>query len=159
MTLRSCWPARIALPGMLMACVLATWPAAGQTPYPSQTIKLMVPNAAGGLPDTVARIVGRRLQDRMAQSVVIENRPGANGRVAVAAVLGAPADGYTLLVTDGAILSINPLLHANLAYNPGDILPVAMLARAPLFLAVHPKVPAATMSEFIAYAKARRGEI
>ena len=156
---RSCWPVRIALPAMLMACAFATWPAASQTPYPSQTIKLMVPNAAGGLPDTVARIVGRRLQDRMAQSVVIENRPGANGRVAVAALLSAPADGYTLLVTDGAILSINPLLHANLAYNPGDILPVAMLARAPLFLAVHPKVPAATMSEFIAYAKARHGEI
>src|SRR5262245_7305883 len=156
---RSCWPVRIALPAMLMACAFATWPAAGQTPYPSQTIKLMVPNAAGGLPDTVARIVGRRLQDRMAQSVVIENRPGANGRVAVAALLGAPADGYTLLVTDGAILSINPLLHASLSYDPRHILPIAMLARAPLFLAVHPKVPAATMAELIAYAKARPGQI
>jgi tripartite-type tricarboxylate transporter receptor subunit TctC len=65
--------------------VLAVPSALGQAPYPSQTVKLMVPNPAGGLPDTVARIVGKRLQERLAQSVVIENRPGANGRVAVAA--------------------------------------------------------------------------
>ncbi len=144
---------------LLSALVLTPRPAESQAAYPSQTIKLMVPNPAGGLPDTVARIVGRRLQERLQQSVVVENRPGANGRVAVAALLNAPADGYTLLVTDGSIISINPLLYANLAYDPKDILPIAMLARAPLFLAVHPKVPAATMSEFIAYAKARPGQI
>jgi tripartite-type tricarboxylate transporter receptor subunit TctC len=148
-----------ALGAILVGCLLASGPARGQAPYPSQTIKLMVPNPAGGLPDTVARIVGRRLQERLGQSVVIENRPGANGRVAVAALLGSPADGYTFLVTDGSILSINPLLYANLAYSPKDILPIAMLARAPLFLAVHPKVPTATMSEFIAYARARPGQI
>jgi tripartite-type tricarboxylate transporter receptor subunit TctC len=138
---------------------LAPWPAQGQAPYPSQTVKLLVPNPAGGLPDTVARIAGQRLQERLKQSVVIENRPGANGRIAVAALLGAPADGYTLLVTDGSILSINPLLFVSLSYDPKDILPIAMLARAPLFLAVHPKVPVASMSEFIAYAKAHPGEI
>ena len=120
---------------------------------------MMVPNPAGGLPDTVARIVGKRLQERLGQPVVIENRPGANGRVAVAALLAAPADGYTLLVTDGAILTINPLLYANLAYNPKDILPIAMLARAPMFLAANPKVPAASLAELIAYAKAHPGQI
>ena len=150
---------RAVLLGVLTAVAgaFAPWSAKGQAAYPSQTIKLMVPNPAGGLPDTVARIVGRRLQERLEQSVVVENRPGANGRVAVAALLSAPADGHTLLVTDGSILSINPLLYANLTYDRKDILPVAMLARAPLFLAVHPKVPAATMSEFIAYAKERPG--
>jgi tripartite-type tricarboxylate transporter receptor subunit TctC len=142
-----------------LAGVVLGRPAQAQETYPSQTIKLMVPNPAGGLPDTVARIVGRRLQERLQQSVVIENRPGANGRVAVAALIGAPADGYTLLVTDGSILTINPQLYANLTYDTKDILPVAMLARAPLFLAVHPKVPAATMSELIAYAKAHPGKI
>ena len=152
-------PALGVIVSILVAAFAAALPAQGQGTYPSQTIKLMVPNPAGGLPDTVARIVGRRLQERLDQSVVIENRPGANGRVAVAALLNAPADGYTLLVTDGAILSINPLLYANLTYNPKDILPIAMLARAPLFLAVHPKVPAATMSEFIAYARAPPGQI
>ena len=142
-----------------VAAVLAVPSALGQALYPSQTVKLMVPNPAGGLPDTVARIVGKRLQERLAQSVVIENRPGANGRVAVAALLGAPADGHTLLVTDGSILTINPLLYANLAYRPKDILPIAMLARAPMFLAVNPKVPAASLSEFVAYARANPGKI
>jgi len=142
-----------------LAAFFAQRPAHSQAPYPNQTIKLMVPNPAGGLPDTVARIAGRRLQDRLGQSVVIENRPGANGRIAVAALLSAPADGYTLLVTDGAILSINPQLYAHLSYEVRDVLPVAMLARAPLFLAIHPKVPATTLSEFIAYAKAHAGQL
>ena len=159
MTFLSSGAALIALPAMLVASTLAPSPVQSQTPYPNQTIKLIVPNTPGGLPDTVSRIVGRRLQERLNQSVVVENRPGANGRVAVAALMSAPADGYTLVVTDGAILSINPLLHANLSYSPSDVLPVAMLARAPLFLAVHPKVPAATMAEFIAYARARPGQI
>jgi len=138
---------------------LAPWPAECQAAYPTQTIKLIVPNPAGGLPDTVSRLVGRRLQERLEQSVVVENRPGANGRVAVAALLNAAADGYTLLVTDGAIISINPLLFSSLTYDPKDVLPITMLARAPLFLAIHPKVPAATMSEFIAYARGRHGQI
>jgi tripartite-type tricarboxylate transporter receptor subunit TctC len=146
----------------LLAALIAPTPqpmALGQAVYPSQTVKMMVPNPAGGLPDTVARIVGKRLQERLGQSVVIENKPGANGRVAVAALLAAPADGYTLLVTDGSILTINPLLYANLSYNPKDILPIAMLARAPMFLAANPKVPAASLAELIAYAKAHPGQI
>lgn len=143
----------------VIAASLAPAAALGQAAYPSQTVRMMVPNPAGGLPDTVARIVGKRLQERLGQSVVIENRPGANGRVAVAALLAAPADGYTLLVTDGSILTINPLLYANLAYNPKDILPIAMLARAPMFLAVNPKVPVASLGELIAYAKAHPGLI
>jgi tripartite-type tricarboxylate transporter receptor subunit TctC len=159
MTYASLGAALIALAVVLGTSSLAPSPARSQAAYPSQTIKLLVPNPAGGLPDTVARVVGRGLQERLQQSVVVENRPGANGRIAVAALLGAPADGYTFVVTDGAILSINPLLYSNLTYDPKDVLPVAMLARAPLFLAVHPKVPAATMSEFIAYAKARPGQI
>jgi tripartite-type tricarboxylate transporter receptor subunit TctC len=133
--------------------------ALAQSAYPSQTVKLMVPNPAGGLPDTVARIVGKRLQERLGQSVVIENRPGANGRIAVAALLSAPPDGYTLLVTDGSILTINPLLYANLSYNLKDILPIAMLARAPMFLAMNPKLPAANLAQLIAYARAHPGQI
>jgi tripartite-type tricarboxylate transporter receptor subunit TctC len=73
--------------------------------------------------------------------------------------MNAPADGYTLLVTDCAILSINPALYANLTYDPKDVLPIAMLARAPLFLAVHPKVQATTLSEFIAHAKSSPGSL
>jgi tripartite-type tricarboxylate transporter receptor subunit TctC len=142
-----------------LAALLQSSPAESQAAYPNQAVKFIVPNPAGGLPDTVSRIVGRRLQERMQQSVVVENRPGANGRVAVSALLNVAADGYHLLVSDGSIVSINPLLYASLTYDPKDLEPFAMLARAPLFLAIHAKVPAANMREFIAYAKARPGQL
>jgi len=142
-----------------LAAMLTSSRAEGQAAYPSQAVRIIVPNPAGGLPDTVSRIVGRRLQERLQQSVVVENRPGANGRVAVSALLNVAADGHHLLVSDGSIVSINPLLYANLSYDPKDLQPIAMLARAPLFLAIHSKVPAANMAEFIAYAKARPGQL
>jgi tripartite-type tricarboxylate transporter receptor subunit TctC len=111
------------------------------------------------LPDTVARIVARRLQERLNGTIIVENRPGANGGVAAAALTTGPADGYTFLVSDGAIFSINPVLYNKIPYAPGDLLPVALLARAPLFLAVHPSVPVKTMEEFIAYVRANPGKL
>jgi tripartite-type tricarboxylate transporter receptor subunit TctC len=144
----------------LLACLLMAWPAQGQAPYPSQGIRLIVPYAAGGVPDTVARFVGQRLQERIGQSIVVENRPGGNGSVAAATLAAAPADGYTLLVTDSAMLSVNPLFFRQLGYSPhNDFVPVALLARAPLFLAVNSDVPVATLREFIEYVEARPGEI
>jgi tripartite-type tricarboxylate transporter receptor subunit TctC len=133
--------------------------AQAQAPYPNQTIKLIVPNPPGGLPDTIARVVGKRLQDRVGQPVVIENRPGASAGIGTAALIGAPADGYTFLISDGAILSTNPLINAKLPYDPKQVVPFALVARAPLFLAVNTKVPAATMPELIAYAKANPGKL
>jgi tripartite-type tricarboxylate transporter receptor subunit TctC len=143
----------------LLAGAIAAGPAQGQAPYPSQAIRLIVPYAAGGVPDTVARFVGQRLQDRIGQTVVVENRPGGNGSVAAAAIAAAPADGYTLMVTDSAMLSVNPLFFKQLAYSPQNFVPVALLARAPLFLAVHPDVPVATLREFIDYVRARPGQV
>jgi tripartite-type tricarboxylate transporter receptor subunit TctC len=91
---------------------------------------------------------------------VVENRPGGNGSVAAATIAGAAADGYTLLVTDSAPLSINPLFFKQLTYNAQkDFVPVALLARAPLFLAVHADVPVRSLAEFIAYVKARPGQV
>src|SRR5882762_4051730 len=84
----------------LLIGVLATSAAQAQAPYPNQSIKFLVQAAAGGLPDTVARIVARRLQEQLGQSVVVENRPGANGGVAAATLTTAPADGYTFMVTE-----------------------------------------------------------
>src|SRR5215510_8180321 len=140
-------------------CMLASWPAQSQPASSGATIKFIITHPAGGLPDTVARVVGKRMQERMNQTIVVENRSGANGGIAVSALTGAPADGTTFVVTDGAILSINPQLYPKLPYEPKDVAPVAFLAQAPLFLAVHPKVPAATVKEFIDYAKARPGEL
>jgi tripartite-type tricarboxylate transporter receptor subunit TctC len=145
--------------GMFLACSFAPWSAQGEVPYPSRTIKFVVPYPPGGLPDTVARIVVRRLQERLNEPMVVENRPGANGGVAAAALVNSPADGYTFIVTDGTILSINPLVYAKLPYSPQDLAPIVLLARAPLFLAVHSTVPVTTMQEFIAYARARPGQL
>jgi tripartite-type tricarboxylate transporter receptor subunit TctC len=142
-----------------LCLLLAPSGARAQAPYPNQGIRLIVPYAAGGVPDTVARFVGQRLQERVGQSVVVENRPGGNGSVAAAAITSAPADGYTLMVTDSAMLSVNPLFFKQLTYSPQTFVPVAMLARAPLFLAVHPDVPVKSLAEFIAYVKANPGAI
>ncbi len=97
-----------------------------------------MPYAAGGLPDTVARITAQHLQERIGQSVVVENRAGGGAAAAVSALMGAPADGYTFVVTDGSLVSTNPVIFKQLTYNPKDIVPVALLGSTPLFLAAHP---------------------
>lgn len=152
-------PLRATLLGLVVFGVLVPLAAQGQGPSPGPTIKFIVPYPAGGLPDTVARVVGKRLQERLGQSVVIENRAGANGGIGMAALTSAPADGQTFVVSDGSMLSINPHLYAKLPYEPKDVAPVAFLAQAPLFLAVHPKVPVGTLKEFIDYVKARPGQL
>ena len=128
--------------------------------YPSKSIRFVVPYAPGGLPDTVARVIAQRLQDRIGQSVIVENRPGANGAVAAAAMSNSPPDGYTFLVTDGSMFSINPKIYAKLDYNPSkDFVPVALIARAPLFLAAVPNLPASSLKDLVAYAKANPGKV
>lgn len=128
--------------------------------YPNKTIRFIVPYAPGGLPDTVARIVAQRLQEKIGQSVVVENRPGANGGVAAAALSNAAPDGYTFLVTDGSMLSINPKIYTKLGYDPAkDFIPVALIARAPLFLAAVPGLPVNNFKEFVTYVKANPGKV
>jgi tripartite-type tricarboxylate transporter receptor subunit TctC len=144
---------------VLLGLAVSSAAAQGQAAYPSQTIRFVVPYPAGGLPDTVARIVGKRLQERFGQNVVIENRAGAAGAVGASALATSPADGYTLLVSDGAIVSVNPQVYSKLSYDPKELAPVAYLALAPLFLAIHPKVPATTLKDFIDYVKARPGTL
>jgi tripartite-type tricarboxylate transporter receptor subunit TctC len=131
-----------------------------QSSYPNKPIKFVVPYAAGGLPDTVARIFAQRLGDKLGQSVVVDNRPGANGVVAANALATAPKDGYTFLVTDGSMFSINPAIYKSLSYDyKRDFVPVSLAARAPLYLAVHPKVQVNSLQEFIALAKAKPGTL
>ena len=130
-----------------------------QAPYPNQSIRFIVPYAPGGLPDTVARITAQHMQERLGQSVVVENRAGGGAAAAVSALMGAPADGYTFIVTDGSIVSTNPALFKQLSYNPRDIVPLALLGSTPLFLAAHPDLPVSTLREFVDYVKARPGQI
>ena len=128
--------------------------------FPSKPIKLVVPYSAGGLPDTVARVLAQRLQEAFGQAVVVDNKAGASGAVAAAALAQSPADGYTLLVTDGPLLAITPLVSQKMAYDPvKDFVPVSLVGTAPLFLAVNANVKANTLDEFIALAKSKPGAL
>ena len=148
---------------LVSATVVASvyFPAKAQAQaFPSKPIKLIVPYSPGGLPDTVARVLSLRLADALGQPVVVENKSGASGAVAAAAITQAPADGYTLLVTDGPMLAITPLMNQKMTYDPvKDFVPVSLVGTAPLFLAVHPSVKAHTIDELVALAKAKPGSL
>jgi tripartite-type tricarboxylate transporter receptor subunit TctC len=122
--------------------------------YPSRPVRIIVGYAAGGGVDITARLIGHWLSERLGQQFVIENRPGAGGNLATEAVVRAPADGYTLLMV-GGYNAINTTLYDKLKFNfIRDIAPVAGIIRLPNVMVVNPSVPAGTLPEFIAYAKA-----
>jgi tripartite-type tricarboxylate transporter receptor subunit TctC len=128
--------------------------------YPSRAVRFVSANPAGGLTDSVARGFAQRLQALLGQPVVVENKPGANGGVAVASLLSAPADGYTFVVADGSVLTVNPLITLKLPYNAArDVVPVALLGQAPLFLAVTPKLQVNTLDELIELVKRKPGAL
>ena len=131
--------------------------ASAQT-YPARTVRCLVGYAPGGGTDIFVRLVGPPLSERLGQSVIVENRPGATSNIATEAVIRAPADGYTLLGTDAAA-AINASLYENLNFNFVRDIAVVGVIRGPLVVIVHPSVPAKTIPEFIAYAKANPGKI
>jgi tripartite-type tricarboxylate transporter receptor subunit TctC len=127
--------------------------------YPARPVRLIVQVSAGGSPDIIARLMAQWLSDRLGQQFVVDNRPGASGNIATEAVIRAPADGYTLLLAMSAN-AINASLYDNLRFSfMRDAAPVATIGRIPLVLEVNPSVPAKTVPEFIAYAKANPGKI
>ena len=127
--------------------------------YPSRPVRIVVGFPAGSSFDILPRRIGQWLSERLGQPFVVENRPGAAGRVATAAVARARPDGYTLLVT-GSPDAINATLYDNLSFKfVRDIAPVACIGRAPNVMVVHPSLPAKTVPEFIAYAMANPGKI
>jgi tripartite-type tricarboxylate transporter receptor subunit TctC len=127
--------------------------------YPARPVRLIVGFPAGGAADITARLIGQWMSERLGQPVVIENRPGAGTNIGTEAVVKAAPDGYTLLLISAAN-TINATLYERLNFNfIRDIAPVAGLIRGPLVMEVHPSVPARTVPEFIAYAKARPGMI
>jgi tripartite-type tricarboxylate transporter receptor subunit TctC len=136
-----------------------SFPAAAQS-YPSKPIRLIVPFAAGGGNDNVARLVGKRLADGLGQPVLVDNRPGAGGVVGAELAAKSAPDGYTLFLGGVGSHAINPNLHEKLPYDPiKDFAPVALLAQAPLVLVVHPSVPAKSVAELTAYARAHPGKL
>jgi tripartite-type tricarboxylate transporter receptor subunit TctC len=127
--------------------------------YPTRPVRLIVPLGPAGAADITARLIGQWLSERLGQQFVIENRPGAGGNIGTEAVVRAPADGYTLLLL-GPPAAINATLYDKLNYNLiRDIAPVASISRGPNVMVVNPSVPAKTVPEFIAYAKANPGKL
>jgi tripartite-type tricarboxylate transporter receptor subunit TctC len=140
----------LALAALPLATLAQSWP--------TKPVRLIVPYAAGGLPDSVARIVAQKLTERMGQSVVVDNKPGGNGVVAYQSLVSGPNDSHSFIVSDGSMLSITPLLNKSATYAVGrDLLPVSLIARSPLFLVAHPKTGVKSLREFIDKARAAPG--
>src|ERR1700730_2121035 len=128
-------------------------------PYPSRPVRIIIPFPAGQATDTVARLMGQSLSERLGQPCVIENRTGAGGNIGTETVVRATPDGYTLLLV-GLSSAINATLYEKLNFNfIRDIAPVASIGGGPYIMVVNPSVPAKTVPEFVAYAKANSGKI
>ena len=147
----------LGLVAVLAACAASAF---AQAPaYPLHPVTLVVPYAPGGLPDTVARVVGQKLGEKWGQAVVVENKPGGNGVVAAQYVMTKPADGYTLCVSDNTMFTVNPFIYSKLPYDPAkDFTFISLTATAPLFLAVHPSVPVSNFTEWVALVKSKPGQ-
>ncbi len=138
----------------LAACVFA------QQPYPSKPIRMLIPSPPGGGTDILGRLLQPGMVDLWSQPVVVDNRGGASGQIAAAAVAKATPDGYTLLFTYGGVLTTGLPLYGKLPYDPmRDFAPVAMMAHVPGVLVTHPSFPAKTIAELIKLAKAKPGAL
>jgi tripartite-type tricarboxylate transporter receptor subunit TctC len=151
---------RHALIGALVsvACAIphASWPQA----YPSKPVRYVVPFPAGGSPDIIARVIGERLTRIWGQQVLVDNRAGAGGTVGATFAAKAPADGYTLFQCNIASSAIAPSLYTKMPYDHArDFAPISRIGLTPNVLVVHPSMPARTLKDFIAYAKANPGKL
>ena len=148
------------LRGVLLGLALISFGCATAQEYPNRPVKLIVPYAAGGAPDVLARLIGQRLSETLGQWFVVENRAGAGGIAACEAVAKAPADGYTLLVPDVPQLAINPYLFSKLSYDPvKDFAPVSIIAMTPMFIVVSPSLNVDSLPALIALAKSKPGQL
>ena len=144
---------------LLAAAAAAMAANAAAQQYPAGPMRIVVPFAAGGGTDILARLIAQKLNESWGQPVVVENRPGASGTVGTAFVAKSPADGHTLLIVPAGYAG-NPGLYKKLPYDhTRDLAPVSWLASGPLTLVVHPSLPVKSVKELIAFARARPGEI
>ncbi len=143
-----------------LACIALAAPLVMAQDFPSRLIKFVVPFPPGSGTDTSARHFARKLTELTGQPVIVDNKPGANGFIAVKAVLAAPADGYTVFVGSNSTLAVNVALFKKLPYDPQvDFAPLTMMMRAPAILGVPPDSPSKTLAELIARAKAQPGKL
>ena len=152
-----------------LACAALAWglaapavfaQASAPAAWPAKPVKVIVNFPPGGAADQLARAIGVPLQEALGQPVVIENRAGANGNIGGDAVAKSPADGYTLLMSSGGMVSVNPHIYARMAFDPAkDLVPVAAAARVLVYLVAKPSIPANNIKDFIAYIKANPGKL
>lgn len=144
----------------LIAVASLTGAAAFAQAYPNKTIRMVVPFPPGGGNDIIARLVAEKLTTRLGQTVIIENKAGANGIVGLTAVMQAAPDGYTLGIAAAGPMAVNPSLYDKLPYHPvKDFMPITNMVIYPLLLVTHPSVPAKTMAELLALARAKPGTL
>lgn len=142
----------VALAGVLPAAHAQSWPA--------KPVKVVVNFPPGGVADVLARLVAAPLQDVLGQPVVVENRAGSGGNIGGESVAKSPADGYTLLMSSGGMVSVNPHIYPKMPFNPAkDLTPVASVARVAVFLVAKPALPVNNAKEFLAYLKASPGRL
>jgi tripartite-type tricarboxylate transporter receptor subunit TctC len=145
----------------ILGCLIALAPAAqADGDYPTKTIRLVVPFPPGGSTDALARMLAEELRLELGQAVIVENKAGAGGNIGGDMVAKSAPDGYTVLMAAAGPTVINPSLYAKMPYSPTkDLRPVTLLINEPNLMAVNPKVPASTVAEFIAYAKAKPKDV
>jgi len=145
---------------LALACLLVTAAGSFAQDYPSRTIKLVVPYAAGGGTDAMARFLARGMESRLGQPIVVENKPGSGTTIGGAFVAKSTPDGYTLLMATSSTVAIAPSLYKTLPYDPAaDFMPISMLATVPFVLVVNPALGVATARDLIARAKSGPGEL
>jgi tripartite-type tricarboxylate transporter receptor subunit TctC len=145
---------------LLAAMTMPAFAAENAQDYPSKPIRLVVPFTPGGSTDILARVIGMKLTEAWGRQVVIDNRPGAGGNIGVDLVAKSPADGYTLVMGHIGTFGVNPTLYPKLPYDPiKDFQPITLVALVPNMLSVNPALPAKSVKELIALAKAKPGTI
>jgi tripartite-type tricarboxylate transporter receptor subunit TctC len=150
---------RLCTLAVALAAVALADPAAAQG-WPAKPVRVVVGFTAGGTTDLLARNVGQQLGDKLKQPFVVDNKPGAGGNLGTELAVRAPADGYTLLVASVGPIAVNPTLYRKLSYNPlTELVPIVLIADVPNVLVVHPSIPANTLEEFVAYARAHAGKL
>jgi len=150
---------RLAVGVAIAGAACAQVPGKAGSAYPSKSIRLIVPFAPGGSNDIMARLIGQKFSETFGQQVVVDNRTGASGIIGTDIAAKAPPDGYTVLMMS-LTFAVNPSLYAKLPYDTEkDLIPVTLVASAPLMLVVHPSIPAKSVQELVAYARANPGKL
>jgi tripartite-type tricarboxylate transporter receptor subunit TctC len=151
--------ATLVLAVSIEAAFLLSFGSAGAGSWPDRPIRFVVPFPAGSAADTVARLIGSKLSEKLGQPVIVEDRDGASGAIGTAKLVNSDPDGYTIGIATTSTLVTVPLLDKSVGYTPNDAGPIAMIGYSPFVLVVNPSVPAKTIEEYVALAKAKPGTL